>query len=119
MQSLHTRLDPIKQEVLDYTDTFGIFGAMRKYRIASWDCFHGWLKGATGNEKFGIYHRLTSDGRQTIGEQLVNAFLLKVEQLEVENERLRQTIEFLRLQLSPSKDIEELEALAVMEACRV
>ena len=117
MKSLHTRLDPQQDEVLKVTGTFGRFKAMQKFRVYSYDCFSRWLKEVTDDENFGLNTVISPNNRQTLGDQLVFAFLRKVANLEAENARLRQTIEILELQLSPAREVEDLQAMSVMEVC--
>lgn len=119
MKSLHERLDPQKEEVLRVTETFGRFKAMRQFRVLTYDRFHNWLKEVTGDENFGLRPKISLDGRQTLGEQLVYAFIRKVAQLEAENERLRQRVEILELQLSPAEETEDLQTMAVLDVCQV
>ena len=119
MKSLHTRLDPVRDEVLKVTETFGRFKAMRQFRVSSYDCFARWLEEVTHDKNFGLCPRISLNGRQTLGDQLVYAFLRKVANLEAENERLRQRNEILELQLSPAEELEDQQALAILEVCQI
>jgi len=118
MKSLHTRLDPQKDEVLKVTETFGQFRAMRQFKVSSYDRFSLWLKEVTGNENFGLRPVISPDSGQTLGDQLVMAFLRKVAELEAKNEDLRQRIKDLEWQLSHSGEKETQQALAILEVCR-
>jgi hypothetical protein len=119
MQTLKTRLNPIKDEVLKVAETFGVFRAMDQFRVASYDRFKIWLKEATGNENFGLRPKIDLSSRQPLGDQLVQAFLLKVSQLENKNTELQQRVHFLEWQLAQGKAKEMNEAIAVLEVCKV
>ena len=118
MKRLHTRLDIQKEAVLACTEKFGRFRAMQKFRVADYLCFTKWLKEVTGDENFGVCPKFGLDGHRSLGDQLVEAFLQKVAQQQAENERLHDEIEHLKWLLSSSRDKEESQALAVLEACQ-
>lgn len=54
MQSLKTRLEPIRDEVLQYTKTYGRFKAMDKYQVKDYACYHRWLEEVTNDPEFGF-----------------------------------------------------------------
>ena len=118
MKTLHKRLDPQKDEVLKVTETFGRFRAMRQFKVSSYDRFSLWLKEVTRDENFGLCPVINHNSDQTLGDQLVSAFLQKVAELETKNEDLRQRIEDLEWQLNHSGEKETQQALAILEACR-
>lgn len=118
MESLHKRLDDQKEEVLRITETFGRFRAMRDFGVRDYICFSKWLKEVTGDEDFGLQPKIRPDSSQTLGDQLVTAFLRKVAQLQTENERLRERIKDLEWQLAAASEKEEIQALAVLEVCQ-
>ena len=118
MESLKTRLDPQKEAVLDFTRTFGRFKAMKEFGVRGYVNFHDWLEEVTGDEKFGLNPKISLDGHQSLGDQLVAAFLRKVAELQAENEALLKRIEFLEFQLNHKGEKEELQALAIMELCQ-
>ena len=119
METLHTRLDDQKEEVLRITETFGRFRAMRDFGVRDYVCFSKWLKEVTGDENFGVCPKISPDSSQTLGDQLVVAFLRKVAQLQTENERLRERINALEWHLAAASEKEETQALAVLEVCQV
>ena len=119
MKSLHSRLDNKKEEVLEVTRTFGLFKAMQQFDVSDYACFTKWLQEVTGDEHFGLHPKIKSDLHQTLGDQLVVAFLNKVAQLKSENEKLRQRAEYLEWQLSRSSEREQSQALAILHSCEV
>ena len=118
MKSYHARLDDQMEDVLKVTRILGRFKAMRQFRLLSPDRFALWLKEVTGDENYGLNPVINPNSSQTLGDQLVYAFLRKVARLEAENERLRQTIEILDLQLSPAKETEDLQTMAILDVCQ-
>lgn len=118
MKSLHTRLDNEKEEVLKVTETLGRLAAMNAYAVKDYPAFCRWLKDVTGDINFGLRPKLNHSYRQTLGDQLVDAFLRKVEDLEAQNESLSRRIEFLDWTLSHTKGKDEMQALAIYDVCR-
>ena len=118
MKSYHTRLDPIKEKVLRHTETFGQFQAMSKFKVPSYDCFIRWLEEVTGDKNFGIHPKISLDGHKTLGDQLVEAFLRKVADLEATVAERDQKIEHLEWLLEQGGGKEMEHALAVLEVCR-
>lgn len=118
MKSLHARLDHQKEEVLRVTETFGQFKGMRFAKVSSYDCFKRWLKDVTGDENFGLRPKIDLNSHQTLGDQLVDAFLRKVSTLEAQNESLSERIDFLEWTLSHSQEKEDTQALAIVQACQ-
>jgi hypothetical protein len=118
MQTLHSRLDPQKEKVLQVTENFGPFRAMNQFKVASYDRFQKWLKEVTGNENFGLRPRLSLESGQSLGDQLVAAMLRKVATLESDKQSLKERITFLEWQLDHGQAKEQDQALAIMEVCR-
>lgn len=118
MQSLRKRLEARKEEILKITETFGQFRAMSEAGVSSYDCFRRWLKEVTGNENFGLRPKINLDSDQTLGDQLVDAFLRKVATLEGENARLKERIKFLEWSRSVTKGKEDKQALAILDLCQ-
>ena len=118
MKSLHTRLDYRKDEVLKFTAQHGQFGAMNEFDIRSYDRFNQWLKEVTGDENFGLCPTLSIDGRRTLGEQLVDAFLLKVAQLQAEKEELRAQVEMLKRVATLNRRHDEELVIEALEVCQ-
>jgi len=119
MKSLHTRLDERKEEVLEVTKTFGRFVAMRQFSVGDYACFCKWLKEVTGDENYGINPKIKSNGHQTLGDQLVEAMLRKVANLEALLSERAERIAFLELLLSPTETTERNQALAILQTCEV
>lgn len=117
MKSLHTRLDPTKDEVLEVARNFGVFRAMAIFGVNDYLAFRNWLKEVTGDEDFGAHPKLSLNGNQTVGDQLVDAILRKLANLQAENERLHQELEHLKWQLSGEDGKETQQALAILQAC--
>lgn len=119
MKSLHERLDPIKDEVLTYTRNYGHFKSMTKFKVSDYTCFIRWLLDVTGDENFGVRPILGANNYQSLGDQLVEAFLRKVAALDTQNEKLRKENEQLEWLISKRNEKEELQALAVAGACEM
>ncbi len=118
MKSLHKRLDPQKEAVLSMVRKFGRFKAMDEFEVRDYPGFVKWLKEVTGDENFGLNPQISLDGHQTLGDQLVSAFLCKVAKLQAQNEELREHIKALNWQLERNGEKEEAQALAVLEVCQ-
>lgn len=117
MKSLHQRLDHQKDAVLSVTEKFGRFKAMDEFRVRDYPGFVKWLKEVTGDENFGIRPKISLNGHQTLGDQLVSAFLHKVAVLEAQNQNLGERIRFLEWQLERTGEKEQNQALAILEVC--
>lgn len=118
MKSLHARLDHQKEEVLKVTETFGQFRGMCFAKVQSYDRFKKWLKDVTGDENFGLRPKLNLNSYQTLGDQLVDAFLRKVATLEAQKDSLSERIDSLEWTLSHSQEKEQAQALAIVQACQ-
>lgn len=118
MKSLHTRLDPIKTEVLDYTRRLGRSRAMAKFGVLSYVSFTTWLAEETGDENYGLVPEISLGGRENLGTQLVEAFLRKLADLEARLAERNAMVKYLEAQLEQRREVEENQALTVMEACR-
>lgn len=118
MKSLHTRLNDQKEAVLSVTQKFGRFKGMQEFGVSDYACFSKWLKEVTQDESFGLSPQMRLDTSQTLGDQLVDAFLRKVAQLQTQNEELREKVEYLKWQLADHHEKEEKQALAVLEVCQ-
>jgi len=118
MKSLHTRLDYQKDKVLEVTEIFGRHRAMDKFGVSSYDRFCNWLEEVTHDKNFGLNPKIRLDSGQTLGDQLVDAFVRKVAALATQNEALRQENEYFKWLLSRDNGKETEQALAVLEVCQ-
>ena len=118
MKSLHKRLDYQEEAVLSVCRKFGRFRAMREFGVSDYPAFAKWLKEVTGDENYGLNPQIRLDSSQTLGDQLVDAFLRKVAQLQAQNEELREQIAYLKWQLEQAGEKEQSQALAILEVCQ-
>lgn len=119
MKSLHTRLDYRRDEVLKFAARFGQFRAMEEFEVKSYAQFSAWLEEVTGDENFGLHPALSLGSHKTLGEQLTDAFLHKVAQLQDENRRLKAQIEVLGQMARINRKHDEnlaIETLEMVEA---
>ena len=100
MESLHTRLDPIKEKVIKFTEYFGPFTAMREFGVADYGCFSKWLKEVTGDENYGLPPKISLDGGQGVAGQVAAKVVRMLLELQAENEALRKENKRLKLELS-------------------
>jgi len=115
MRSLHTRLDYRRDEVLKFAARFGQFRAMEEFEVKSYAQFSAWLREVTGDENFGLHPKISLGDHKTLGEQLTDAFLRKVAQLQDENQRLKAQIEMLKLTARANKKHDENLAIETLE----
>lgn len=118
METYHTRLDPRKTEVLDFTKTYGQLAAMTEFDLRSIVRFRAWLKEVTGDENFGLRPLLKLDGDQTLGDQVLASMLQSMFAFKAEVDRLRAENQQLRARLQPRRSLEHRKALAILEACQ-
>lgn len=118
MKTLKVRLAPQQDEVLKFTARYGRTRAMEKFGVHDYVCFHKWLLEVTGGESFGLRPAIGWNGYQTLGEQLVDAFLQKVAKLQTENAELKDAVNILKRQVSIDKSVDEDLALTAMEVCQ-
>ena len=119
MKSLHTRLDPQKDAVLKVTGIFGRWRAMQVFEVKDYLCFNDWLKEVTGDENFGLNPKISLNGRGSLGDQVVAAFIQTVLTLKDQVKALREENEYLKRQLENDGSKEELQTLAVLQVCEV
>ena len=119
MQSLHTRLDPIKEAVLKVTKLFGRGAAMSEFEVADYACFSVWLEEVTHDKNFGLRPQICIGGGQTIAGQLAVKVVRTLLDLQTENERLKAELRQVKLQQSRNEGTPYDEALAVLEVCQV
>lgn len=119
MKSLHTRLDDQKDDVLEVVETFGRFRAMSQFQVKDYPGFCKLLRDWGKDENFGLRPKINYTGHQSLGDQLVEAFLRKVANLEAENKRVKQRNDFLEWQLSQQSPVEEHQTLAILQTCEV
>ena len=117
MKSLHTRLDPIQDEVLEYTKQQGRIKAMRKYQVGDYKCFAGWLEEATGDPQFGFESSSRALRGEDILDTLLEKFLAKVAKLEAKVKALEQENKMLQWHFDQRREIHEDHVLTVIQAC--
>ena len=115
-QSLKSRFNGNKEEVLAYTKTYGRGPAMRKYDIRTYTSFKDWLEEETGDENYGINSIIHPDG-QPLGDQVLNAFLQYVAKSKAEFKALREENESLREQLRIRGLENQKRAVQILQAC--
>ena len=115
MQSLHARLDPIKEEVLDVTKKRGRFKAMQRFGVADYKCFADWIEEVTNDPFFGLQPQISSDNSRDLLEDLLYAMLRKVAKLEAEKRVLEEENRFLRIDRDQRQEIQQNEILAVIQ----
>jgi len=113
MQSIKTRFNGNAQEVIDYTRIWGRQKAMRmveeKYGIKDYLCFSKFLEAETGNPNFGLCPTLGGTGNNSWAEDLLDAFISKIRQMEAERERLQTELKRLTLDLEYYKGQQALK----------
>lgn len=119
MQSLKTRLENCRKEVLDYTKYHGRSEAMDKFDIKTYDSFARWLEEETGEKMFGFRPVLGVDRNTSLGDQLVDAFLRKVAYMETERAKQVEIIKTLRWQLAQRKERDDVKVMAILTECRI
>ena len=119
MKSLRVRLDPIREEVLDYTKRHGRSPAMDKFGVRDYVCFANWLEEVTDDPFFGFEAACRNNGNMPLLDALLERFLFKVAKLEAEVKRLKLENEMLREDRDQRQEIQEAQILAVIQACEV
>lgn len=117
MQSYRKRLEPIKDKVLAKTETYGQQEGMDCAGVKDYVCFRNWLKEVAGNENFGIPPKIRLIYGQTLGDQLLEAFLKKLAEVKAANTGLLNDIEYLKSQLAKEHTEEEPKVMALLAAC--
>jgi hypothetical protein len=117
MLSLESRLSGVKDEVLKATETYGRFKAMNQFGVKDYIAFNKWLERVTGEKDFGVTPRIRYTTNETLGDQLVEAFLSKVARLEARNKELDDRIKFLEWQLTQKENKTDTQAMAVLAVC--
>jgi len=118
MLTLHKRLDYQKDEVLKVCENFGIWRAMTQFHVAGYTEMKNWLKETTGNENFGLHPKINLGNSQTLGDQIIEAMLRKVSDLEKNNQDLRERNRFLEWQLAQGQAKETEQAISILEVCK-
>ena len=117
MQPLRTRLAEQKEEILDYTRTYGRFKAMDKYQVKDYGCFSRWLEEVTHDPEFAFDCTIRRYGHMSVLDELLERFLHKVAKLEAEIKVKNERIKLLEWQLDQRRVIHEQKLLAVLQAC--
>lgn len=119
MRSLHKRLDPIKDWVLQVHREKGPLAAMTQFGVATYTCYKNWVKEVTGNANYGLYFGTPYEkGPAPVDERLTTA-LRQVAELEAEKEALRGLIKFLKWELTHDQEKVNQDNLAILELCQV
>lgn len=118
MQSLHTRLDYQKDQVLKFIGLFGRSHAMEEFGVADYSRFSEWIKEVTGNEHFGLNPKFGANGSQGVLNQVAIKMVRTLLDLQAENKELRKENEILKLELQRGDGEDMDQALALMEICQ-
>jgi hypothetical protein len=102
-KSLVARFDGRGKEVVEYARKFGRFRAMERYGVRDVVAFDRFLERMTGESAVGLRYGSPA-GSGSLGEEIIEAFLLKVKALESENKRLRDKAEVLEERLRAFSD---------------
>ena len=117
MKSVKERLTGQEKEVLKVAETYGRFQAMTKYGIKDYIAFSRWIEEETGDKNFGDNPKIRYTAGQSLGMQLMDAFLSKISHYEAQVKELREENEYLRLQLIKENEHDELRAIALLSTC--
>lgn len=118
MKSLHTRLDPIKDRVLRFTELFGRVRAMEEFGVSTYDRFSNWLTEVTGNENFGLNPKFGHRSGQGILNEVATKVVRTLLDLQGENEELRKELAAVKRELSHDNGNDMDQALAIMQVCQ-
>ena len=125
MQSYEKRFNGNRQEVLDYTRTWGIWKAMSKFDVKDYGAFRKWLRGQTDDENFGLHPVSTGlggSGGNNILQTFVQEFADYVDRARDKERAMDEEIKHLRTQLEYYKardmGIIEAQLMPVMEAIK-
>jgi len=99
MQSLHTRLDPIKEEVLKVWQVEGFLGVYERGWARDEICFEKWRKEVDHNGTGSAHHLFSYGSVQSLLDRAIAAFIETVVDLKAKNAELRRENAYLRAQL--------------------
>lgn len=116
-QSLKNKFNGNRQEVLDYVQKHGRFKAMLEFKVNDYGCFSSWVVDATKDQNFGLNPTLNQNHLPSI-DDVVLAFMRKVEQLQREKAELREKLKFYEADDSEKQEHWNIEANAVLEVCK-
>jgi len=105
MKSLHTRLDPIKEEVLAYIRQRGRLKSMEEYGVKDYARFHNWIMEVTNDPQYGFEASCRADSDMSSIDRLLDRFLAKVAKLEAANKALRERVKLLQWQVDQREEI--------------
>ncbi|GEM_PF-5873460 len=83
-KSLKTRLESKKNMVLRDVRLFGLTFAMNKYEVSDFTAFKRWVGEESGDAECGVIPVFNISNHSTLGEQIVAAFLQKLDSLQNE-----------------------------------
>ena len=119
--SLRNRFNGQTQEILEYTEVFGRWEAMKKYHV-SMEAFDRWLLSEGKDEDFGNIPKLNQVDK-SLGEQLLEAVISKVAREEAKNTKLTERIALLERQLDFIRENRhrksQEQALNLYQLCKV
>jgi len=116
-QSLKNKFNGNRQEVLDYVQKYGRFKAMLEYGVNDYGCFSSWVVDATKDQNFGLNPTLSSNRVPSI-DDVIQAFIRKVVQLERENAELKEQMKFHSADKEEQEECWNVGANAVLEVCK-
>lgn len=97
--SLKSRFNGNKEEVIEYTRLWGKGKAMDKYGVKDYLAFSKFIEGEIGDSNFGVSPMLSGAGNKTWAEDLLNAFVHKINQMEAQKQQLEKELHQAKLEL--------------------
>ena len=113
--ALRKRLADQKDELLRYTKLYGRYRAMDKFGVADSLAFDRLLMEWTNDEHYGDSPQIALETRHSVGDQLVEAILRKINLLTEQNKQLKEQIDLLRMERNDperkTRMVDEVERL--------
>lgn len=121
MQSLKSRFNWQKAEVLECVKNFGIHEAMQRYQVLDYLAMIRWVKEQTGEANYGTTPKFNPASNHGLLDQLVEKFASYVARKEAQIERYEERIAELEKKLTYYQAFEigqvEPKVISVIEAC--
>ncbi len=119
--ALSKRLADQKDEVLRFTKRYGRYAAMDKFSVADTLAFDKLLTEWTGDEKYGYHPEINLSSSRSIGEQLADALVGKIVDLQNQNKELTERLNFYisRDKESHNKSKAATEIDRILSACEM